>query len=225
MGHSTTPDISSDGRYVAFASTAALVPEDANGCSSVSSPTCTDIYVHDRTTATTTRSASRVAAVKPAPSAGSRASLATAATSSSSHSRPTSSPPTRTAPSTSSSTTARQGPRLASAWPATRPVLQPPHVTRRTVLDHRRIRPVAGGRADSHVGRRDGHRLWEPHRDGVARTFDDCLLRRRRDARPVRSVLSAAEPGERAGHGDDHLLPAGAAGADRPRLRAAAEQR
>jgi Tol biopolymer transport system component len=55
MGNSVEPDISADGRYVAFASPAQLAAEDNNSCSSISSPTCTDIYVHDRTTGATTR--------------------------------------------------------------------------------------------------------------------------------------------------------------------------
>lgn len=44
-GESWVPSISADGRYVAFASTAALVPEDTNGTF--------DIYVHDRETGVT----------------------------------------------------------------------------------------------------------------------------------------------------------------------------
>jgi Tol biopolymer transport system component len=52
-GDSITPDISSDGRFVTFASTAALVADDTNACPGL--PTCADIYVHDRTTGATTR--------------------------------------------------------------------------------------------------------------------------------------------------------------------------
>jgi hypothetical protein len=54
-GESVTPDMSSDGRYVAFASAAALVADDTNTCAGAAGPTCGDIYVHDRTTGTTTR--------------------------------------------------------------------------------------------------------------------------------------------------------------------------
>jgi hypothetical protein len=53
-GDSVSPDISSDGRFVTFTSTAALVADDTNACAGAA-PTCGDIYVHDRTTGATTR--------------------------------------------------------------------------------------------------------------------------------------------------------------------------
>ena len=53
-GDSSAPDVSSDGRYVTFASTAALVVGDTNACAGTA-PTCADIYVHDRTAGTTAR--------------------------------------------------------------------------------------------------------------------------------------------------------------------------
>ena len=47
--------ISADGRFVAFWSDAStLVPGDTNG-SSCTTPPCTDVFVHDRQTNTTTR--------------------------------------------------------------------------------------------------------------------------------------------------------------------------
>jgi len=60
-GDSVTPSISADGRFVAFASTAALVADDTNDPHCFpdgpvdESATCADIYVHDRITSTTTR--------------------------------------------------------------------------------------------------------------------------------------------------------------------------
>ncbi len=56
-GASVHPSISADGRYVAFESTATLVPEDTQRCA-VSTPTrltCSDIYVRDLVLNTTTR--------------------------------------------------------------------------------------------------------------------------------------------------------------------------
>jgi hypothetical protein len=53
-GASNQPRISANGRFVVFATTAPLVPEDtAISCAPVID--CTDIYVHDRDTVTTTR--------------------------------------------------------------------------------------------------------------------------------------------------------------------------
>ncbi len=58
-GDSLSPSISADGRFVTFASSAALVPDDTNApCAATGytvQPTCPDIYVHDRTTGETTR--------------------------------------------------------------------------------------------------------------------------------------------------------------------------
>ncbi len=53
-GGSFNPSISADGRYVVFETTAALAADDTQPCGA-STPTCTDIYVHDRTTHDTTR--------------------------------------------------------------------------------------------------------------------------------------------------------------------------
>ncbi len=56
-GASVHPSISADGRYVAFESTATLVPDDTQRCA-VSTPTrltCSDIYVRDLVLNTTTR--------------------------------------------------------------------------------------------------------------------------------------------------------------------------
>ncbi len=57
IGDSVAPDISSDGRFVTFVSSAALVADDTNTCAGagVAGPTCADVYVHDRTTGTTSR--------------------------------------------------------------------------------------------------------------------------------------------------------------------------
>ena len=52
-GDSVDPHITPDGRFVVFTSGAALVAEDTNGCNTPI--LCTDIYVHDRQTGTTTR--------------------------------------------------------------------------------------------------------------------------------------------------------------------------
>jgi hypothetical protein len=58
-GDSVSPDISSDGRYVTFVSTAPLTAGDTNtgACAGagVPGPTCPDVFVHDRTTGSTTR--------------------------------------------------------------------------------------------------------------------------------------------------------------------------
>ena len=54
IGDSSAPDISSDGRFVTFTSSAALVTDDSNACGGAG-PTCPDVYVHDRTTGATTR--------------------------------------------------------------------------------------------------------------------------------------------------------------------------
>ena len=53
---SFNPKISGDGRFVAFETTGALVPEDTNICTvgRLTLP-CTDVYVHDRQTGATTR--------------------------------------------------------------------------------------------------------------------------------------------------------------------------
>jgi hypothetical protein len=52
-GDSVDPHITPDGRFVVFGSGAALVADDTNGCTP--SILCTDIYLHDRQTGTTTR--------------------------------------------------------------------------------------------------------------------------------------------------------------------------
>jgi Tol biopolymer transport system component len=53
-GDSTAPAISANGRYVAFVSNAALAADDTNSCAGAT-PSCSDIYVHDRQTGQTTR--------------------------------------------------------------------------------------------------------------------------------------------------------------------------
>ncbi len=52
-GDSHSPRITPDGRFVVFSSEAPLVDDDTNSCAP--SGSCRDIYVHDRTTGTTTR--------------------------------------------------------------------------------------------------------------------------------------------------------------------------
>ena len=57
-GDSTAPDISADGRYVTFVSTAALVVGDSNPAAcpgATGGPTCPDVYLHDRVTGATVR--------------------------------------------------------------------------------------------------------------------------------------------------------------------------
>jgi hypothetical protein len=51
---SSMPQISANGRFVVFASAAALVADDTHTCDVVTDP-CSDIYVHDRDNATTSR--------------------------------------------------------------------------------------------------------------------------------------------------------------------------
>ena len=53
-GTSDQAQISANGRFVVFASTAPLVPEDTLRPAQLTDP-CGDIYVHDRDTGTTTR--------------------------------------------------------------------------------------------------------------------------------------------------------------------------
>jgi len=59
VGDSTAPDISADGRFVAFTSVASLTADDTNVSSCpgglVAAPTCPDVFVHDRVTGETTR--------------------------------------------------------------------------------------------------------------------------------------------------------------------------
>jgi hypothetical protein len=53
-GASSMAQISANGRFVVFASASALVPDDTHTCEIVPDP-CSDVYVHDRDTGTTSR--------------------------------------------------------------------------------------------------------------------------------------------------------------------------